>query len=154
MSIKKHGHNTRKYRSHTYTAWINMKDRCNNPNYCGYANYGGRGITYDPLWETFENFLADMGERPECIDPYSLDRRDTNGNYSKNNCRWATPTEQQLSKRISVKNTKGIKGVYLHTPSNSWYTQIQKAGKRVTIYFGKDFFEACCARKSWENSNV
>ena len=75
-----------------YKAWLSMHDRCNNPKSNGYHNYGGRGITVDPIWESFDQFLADMGPRPSSL--YSLDRIDVNGNYAPGNCRWATAKEQ------------------------------------------------------------
>ena len=96
----KHGHNSRFYRSSTYLAWRNMKDRCNNPGYSGYQRYGGRGITYDPRWEFFQNFLLDMGGKPETVDGLSLDRKDNDGNYTKDNCRWATVKQQQPSPSV------------------------------------------------------
>ena len=57
----------------TYNTWCRMKDRCNNKNNEHYDRYGGRGISYDPTWDSFEKFLADMGERPVGM---SLDRKD------------------------------------------------------------------------------
>jgi hypothetical protein len=63
-------------------------------------NYRDRGITVCERWRTFENFLADMGERPSRL--YSLDRIDVNGNYEPGNCRWATRTEQMRNKRTNV----------------------------------------------------
>lgn len=69
-----------------YMAWQNMKRRCNDPINNSYANYGGRGISYDSKWETFEGFLEDMEEGYS--DTLTLDRIDVDGNYSKDNCRW------------------------------------------------------------------
>lgn len=86
-----------------YTSWCAMKKRCNNPNSHNYAYYGGRGITYDPRWESFENFLADMGDRPSHL---SLDRIDPDGNYGPGLCRWATRMEQTHNRRNS-KNRVG-----------------------------------------------
>ena len=76
----------------TYRTWCHMKERCDNPRCERYSRWGGRGITYDPRWSSFENFLADMGEKPK--GRYSIDRIDNDGNYSKANCRWATDDQQ------------------------------------------------------------
>ncbi len=76
-----------------------MKDRCLNSRNKRYEDYGGRGITVCERWLRFENFYEDMGDRP---DGKSLDRYpDPNGNYEPSNCRWATPKEQQLNRRMT-----------------------------------------------------
>jgi len=80
--------------SSEYRAWHSLKGRCLNPTDKSYARYGGRGITVDPRWvESYDAFFEDMGRKPSPI--HSLDRIDTDGPYSKENCRWATAVQQQ-----------------------------------------------------------
>ncbi len=75
-----------------YISWQSMISRCSNSNGDKYKNYGGRGITVSKEWREFKNFIRDMGNKPD--KSYSLDRIDVNGNYCKENCRWATQKTQ------------------------------------------------------------
>ena len=80
-----------------HQTWSDMKQRCFNKKNKAYSYYGGRGITMSEEWKkSFKTFYQDMGKRPEGL---SLDRIDNEGNYCKENCRWATWSEQMLNRR-------------------------------------------------------
>jgi hypothetical protein len=85
-----------KSRTPIYNSWLSMKSRCLNKNNKHYADYGGRGITICKEWLVFENFYADMGDRPDGL---SLDRVDNMGNYEPSNCRWANWITQNNNRR-------------------------------------------------------
>jgi hypothetical protein len=93
----------------TYISWLCMKRRCDSPKAINYADYGQRGISYDPRWREFPNFLADVGPRPEGT---SLDRVDNSKGYSKENVGWADRKTQAQNRRprqkkvIPINSTK------------------------------------------------
>lgn len=86
-------------RSPTYRSWLAMVARCTNPKHNRSHIYSGAGVSVCERWRKFENFLADMGERPEGM---SLDRfPDGAGDYGPGNCRWATSRQQALNRRTT-----------------------------------------------------
>lgn len=87
----RHGHTSGKF-SPTYHSWACMIQRCTNPKRTYYQHYGGKGVKVCERWLQFENFLADMGERPS--KKHSLDRIDNDGDYEPGNCRWADANTQ------------------------------------------------------------
>lgn len=84
----------------TYRSWRAMINRCTNPKTDDWHNYGGRGIQVCERWiNSFENFLADMGERPA---GKSIERVDNEWHYEPGNCVWATPIAQGRNRRTNV----------------------------------------------------
>lgn len=86
-------------RTPTYNSWAGMLYRCNNPSAPNYKHYGGRGISVHLEWLSFENFLCDMGLRPEGT---TLGRIDNDLSYNPSNCRWETIDDQSLNKRSTI----------------------------------------------------
>jgi len=121
-----------------------MRTRCLNPNAVEWQHYGGRGITIDSTWNEFKNFLSDIGKRPST--DMSLDRIDNSLGYSKENCRWATISQQANNKQSSLKfeyaghvysprEFSELTGLNYRTV-RSWFTQGQSkllASKLVEI---------------------
>jgi len=124
----RHGHyvNRGKNGSSTVLTWISMIRRCTDPEHDNYKRYGGRGIEFDSRWLNFENFLEDMGERPE---GYTLDRIDTNLGYFKDNCRWACKARQQHNRRDNKLSWEKIEQI-------KWMRSEGFTEKDIAIEFG------------------
>jgi len=107
-------------RTGAYCSWLAAKRRCTDKKSKDYSRYGGVGITFSKEWFKFENFLRDMGERPE---GKSLDRINGKKGYSKNNCRWATRKQQRLNQKPTTHCRRGHK-------FTKKITHVKNSGKR------------------------
>lgn len=86
-----------------HQVWTAMLQRCSNPNDKDFQNYGGRGIKVCDRWQSFPNFMADLGPRPSSS--HSLDRRNNDKGYEASNCHWVTRKEQNSNKRTTKRIT-------------------------------------------------
>lgn len=107
MARVSHGHAKTKNAgpSAEYRTWTAMLYRCRTTTAGGYSNYGGRGIAVCERWQSFENFLADMGARPPGT---TIDRINVDGGYEPGNCRWATSAQQQRNTRATKLNEVAV----------------------------------------------
>jgi hypothetical protein len=144
---------SKNYRKHPlYGVLDSLKQRCYNPKNCRYEKYGALGITVCKEWlETgylgLKNFIKDMGERPTGM---TLDRIDVNGDYCKENCRWAEPTMQSFNKNLFCTNSSGVTGVSWCKEKNKWTAQIGFKGKTYHLGRYDSFEEAVKAREDGE----
>lgn len=129
LKAKKHGMSDEKI----YSVWAAMKWRCNSPN----TEYNNRGIDYSKDWEQFEDFLKDMG--CSYVEGLSLERIDNDGNYCKDNCKWATNQEQILNRRKPKGNTASKFRYISKTSKNRWRACLTLGYKQIyTEYFDSE----------------
>lgn len=110
------------YGTRPYQIWFAMKQRCTNPNSDYYYIYGGAGISYCEKWVTFSGFWEDMSDGYS--EELTLDRINGDLGYNKDNCRWATKSEQAYNQKISASNQSGKSGVYKESDCNTWIVKI------------------------------
>lgn len=135
----------RKKHPKEYKVWEGMRQRCLNKNNHAYEHYGERGIKICERWRGahgFKNFLEDMGDRPSGC---SLDRIDVNGDYCKENCRWATTRSQACNKR----NNRKVPGVTPQPNCSTWVARYRCSGKNLCKCC-KTYEEAVAKRLEWE----
>ena len=139
---KKHG----KAHSAEWSVWKNIIRRCTKPKDKAYHHYGGRGITVCDEWLVFENFWRDMGDRPS--PDMQIDRVDNEKGYSKDNCRWASRTENMHNRRIYKNNSSGVKGVMRN--GKNWHAELKINGEKVLSKTFTKIEDAIAARKAAE----
>ncbi len=142
-----HGHCVNGKQSRTYNSWWGMMGRCYRSATHPTNNRYYAGISVCERWHKFINFLNDMGEVP---DGKTLDRVDSQKNYSIENCRWATPTEQVRNRGAYRNNTSGIKGVSFRKDINKWWASITVAKRRINLGVFETLWEAAAARRKAE----
>lgn len=119
-----HGHTKRSGYSSEYISWTTMRQRCYKKENHNYKYYGEKGITVCDEWkDSFENFLADMGLKPDKT--YTIDRIENSGNYCKENCKWSSKEEQNNN---HSKNRKVIDII-----TNEEYSSIARAARAINI---------------------
>lgn len=108
-------------------AWYNMHYRCSNPRCKDYKDYGAKGIKVCERWYDVDNFIADMGEPEKDM---SLDRSDTYGDYTPDNCKWSTLEEQNRNRE------RNVKGYTWNKYHKKYEAKIKMEGKRLFLgYF-------------------
>lgn len=130
-----------KKRKALYTAWANMKQRCNNKKNPRYKDWGGRGITYTLEWKTFEGFVNDMGHDYEL--GLSIDRINNDEGYFRENCRWISLSEQTKNRRGRCHK---ITDKMSENQLNMYHTAIKNYGRKTIaarICRGWSVEEAC-----------
>lgn len=144
-----HGHTRNKKQSGTFQSWRSMLRRCLDDKCPAYKNYGGEGVLVCDRWNpvvggSFENFLEDMGERPNGT---SLNRVQGSRIYDKQNCEWASLSVQAFDQKTRCTNTSGRTGVSFNKLFDKWEAYIDQNYKRIRLGLFSEFEDACEARE-------
>lgn len=145
-----------------YRTWCGIKERCFNPNSHSYKYYGALGITMQESFvKSFEEFYKEVGEPPDEINKWSIDRVDNQKGYIAGNLRWATDSDQARNKTRPVTNTSGFCGVEWFVKKGytyyraSWFQEVGGVYKRIQKVFSvrkygllPAFAMACKCRES------
>ncbi len=116
----------------TYRIWKGFRARCVRKSHHAFNRYGGRGISYDLRWNSFESFFDDMGHPP--TPKHTLDRKDNDGPYSKSNCKWSTKSEQMNNTRINRVVHLDGKRLTLRQACRIRNLRYTSVHKRLTVY--------------------
>lgn len=143
--ITKHGG----WKKSSYNTWRAMMRRCHNPQDKDYRKYGAVGVSVCPEWHDYTKFAADMGE-PEGTQ--TLDRIDPYGNYTKENCRWASLPVQARNVRVRTTTKSGVTGV-TNVYGNKWMAKISAGKKSFYSKIVDSIEEAAAARKELERKH-
>lgn len=127
--------------SPTYYSWAGMKARCLNVNHSEYKNYGGRGITVCDRWMEFENFLDDMGERPEGLE---LDRIENSKGYYPGNCQWTSRIQNIMNRRCT--RTLTVNGTTRTWVDWAKRTDISRGALKMRLQRGWPVEKAVCCQ--------
>ena len=136
-----------------YKTWSNMIHRCSDPNFKQYEDYGGRGIIVCDEWQDIKNFIDWVENTSNWEEGLTLDRINTNGNYSPDNCTFSNRTIQSINQRIQSSNTSGYVGVCWVVAKNRWKVRVQMYGKCKHIGYFHNLEDAVKARDEYILAN-
>lgn len=132
-----------------YQVWMNMIQRCTNPNFQSYEKYGGRGITVCPEWlDNLPAFLK-WARSNSYATGLTLDREKNDQGYSPSNCRWVTRTTQQRNRRSHKGSSSSYVGVGFFKLTGRWKAYIKINGKPVHLGYHDTELEAAKARDQY-----
>ena len=155
MGGKLYGKDNPKYshgKSYTriYKRYYDIKTRCYNPKYKKFENYGGRGIKVCDEWLNDFQVFYDWSIANGYKDGLEIERIENDGDYTPDNCKWATRSDQMKNTGMYLNNKSGYKGVSWHKANNKWVVQIGLNGKRLCVGYYEDINDAVKARKDAE----
>lgn len=134
-----HGQSVASFITPEYRAYRNAKSRCETPGNSRYAIYGGRGIKF--LFKNFEEFFEAVGKRPS--PDHSIERIDTNGNYQKENIKWATSKEQSRNRRNNkLLNIGGVAKTIVE-----WSEETGTSAYLIYQRYKKGWCHSCCIKQ-------